>query len=161
MIKDYQSQKELRDHYDICIIGAGPAGITLALRLAGNGRHVVLIEAVGTSIHRFRRTSTSARRQAEVYAWKHACAFWAVPPITGRDDAVHSSACRGSSRAPARLAIAFSEIERNLAAAMDIVDLPPNSGFKAINANLDSELRSRSFLLSPPTRLHEIRQGAQ
>ena len=44
MIKDYQSQKELRDHYDVCIIGGGPAGITLALRLAANGRRVVIVE---------------------------------------------------------------------------------------------------------------------
>ena len=34
MIKDYQQQKTLRDGYDFCIIGAGPAGITLGLRLA-------------------------------------------------------------------------------------------------------------------------------
>jgi cation diffusion facilitator CzcD-associated flavoprotein CzcO len=33
MIKDYQQQKALREDYD-CIIGAGPAGITLGLRLA-------------------------------------------------------------------------------------------------------------------------------
>ena len=37
MIKDYQQQKTLRDGYDFCIIGAGPAGITLALRLAAAG----------------------------------------------------------------------------------------------------------------------------
>jgi choline dehydrogenase-like flavoprotein len=32
-------------HADICVVGAGPAGITLALSLAGNGLHVVLLEA--------------------------------------------------------------------------------------------------------------------
>ena len=47
MIKDYQTQKDLRDHYDFCIVGAGPAGITLALRLAGNGWRVVLLEGGG------------------------------------------------------------------------------------------------------------------
>jgi hypothetical protein len=47
MIKDWQTQKELRDSYDVCIIGAGPAGITLALRFAGNGRRVLLLEGGG------------------------------------------------------------------------------------------------------------------
>lgn len=64
MIKDYQSQKELRDGYDFCIIGAGPAGITLALRLAGNGRRVLLLEGGGASIRSPRRPSTTALRQA-------------------------------------------------------------------------------------------------
>lgn len=29
MITDFQEHKTLRDSYDVCIIGAGPAGITL------------------------------------------------------------------------------------------------------------------------------------
>jgi nucleoside-diphosphate-sugar epimerase/choline dehydrogenase-like flavoprotein len=33
---------------DICIVGAGPAGLTLADRLAGQGRRILLIEAGGT-----------------------------------------------------------------------------------------------------------------
>ena len=47
MIKDYQTHKELRDDYDFCIIGGGPAGITLALRLAEAGWRVVLLEGGG------------------------------------------------------------------------------------------------------------------
>ena len=49
--------------------------------------------------------------------------------------------------------IAFSEIERYLPAAMAIVDLPTDSGFKAINASLDgNDFEADRFLLSPPTR---------
>jgi len=33
--------------FDVCIVGSGPAGITLALALAGKGRHVGLFEAGG------------------------------------------------------------------------------------------------------------------
>ena len=32
---------------DVCIVGAGPAGLTLAARLAGSGRRVLLLEAGG------------------------------------------------------------------------------------------------------------------
>ena len=34
--------------FDVCVIGAGPAGITLARRLAGQGLEVALMEAGGT-----------------------------------------------------------------------------------------------------------------
>ena len=44
MIKDFQQHKTLRDNYDFCIIGAGPAGITLGLRLAAAGWNVLHAE---------------------------------------------------------------------------------------------------------------------
>lgn len=47
MIRDYQTEKALRGAYDFCIVGGGPAGITLALRLAKAGWSVVLLEAGG------------------------------------------------------------------------------------------------------------------
>lgn len=47
MIKDFEQQKALRDHYDFCIIGAGPAGITLGLRLAAAGWSVMIAEGGG------------------------------------------------------------------------------------------------------------------
>jgi choline dehydrogenase-like flavoprotein len=34
-------------HYDVCVCGAGPAGITIARKLAQSGKHVVLLEAGG------------------------------------------------------------------------------------------------------------------
>ena len=33
--------------YDCCIVGSGPAGITLALKLAQKGMRVVMLEAGG------------------------------------------------------------------------------------------------------------------
>ena len=47
MIKDYQQQKTLRDDYDFCIIGAGPAGITLGLAQFMQSRMAILL-ATGT-----------------------------------------------------------------------------------------------------------------
>jgi choline dehydrogenase-like flavoprotein len=38
---------ELAPLYDVCIVGAGPAGLTLALALAGCGRKVLLLETGG------------------------------------------------------------------------------------------------------------------
>ncbi|MFY8102912.1 MAG: FAD-dependent oxidoreductase, partial [Ramlibacter sp.] len=32
-------------HADVCVVGAGPAGITLALALEGHGLRVLLLEA--------------------------------------------------------------------------------------------------------------------
>jgi choline dehydrogenase-like flavoprotein len=157
MIKDYQTQKELRDFYDVCIIGGGPAGITLALRLAGNGRHVVLIEGGGheyaqNSQDLYQCTSTGL----EVYAEETRLRF------LGGTSNHWAGRCRPFERSdfvvgpPVNIPgwpIAFNEMDRNLPAAMDIVDLPPNSGFKTINATLDDdEFEADRFLLSPPTR---------
>jgi choline dehydrogenase-like flavoprotein len=44
MLKDFQTDKRFRDDYDCCVIGSGPAGITVALRLAAEGKRVVLVE---------------------------------------------------------------------------------------------------------------------
>lgn len=157
MIKDYQSQKELRPFYDFCIIGAGPAGITLALRLAGNGWRVLLIEGGG---HEYSENSQNLYKcpstGLDVYAEETRLRYlggtsnhWAgrCRPFEPSDFSVGP---------PVHLPgwpIAFSEIERNLPAAMDILDLPPHSGFKAINATLDgNDFEPDRFLLSPPTR---------
>ncbi|MFY0729829.1 FAD-dependent oxidoreductase [Pseudomonas sp. NFX15] len=157
MIKDYQSQKELRDYYDVCIIGGGPAGITLALRLAGNGRHVVLIEGGG---HEYAEHSQDLYKCTssglEVYPGETRLRFlggtsnhWAgrCRPFERSDFAV------GPAVNIPGWPIAFNEMDRNLSGAMDIVDLPPQSGFKAINVGLDDdEFEADRFLLSPPTR---------
>lgn len=157
MIKDYQSQKELRDFYDFCIIGAGPAGITLALRLAGNGRRVLLLEGGG---HEYSQNSQSLYQcpstGLEVYAEETRLRYlggtsnhWAgrCRPFEASDFSVGP---------PVHLPgwpIAFSEIERHLPEAMAIVDLAPDSGFKAINPSLDgADFEADHFLLSPPTR---------
>lgn len=48
MIVDFQTAtEELRLNGDICIVGAGPAGITLALELSKTGRSILLLEGGG------------------------------------------------------------------------------------------------------------------
>ncbi|MHC8400564.1 FAD-dependent oxidoreductase [Pseudomonas sp. MDT1-17] len=157
MIKDYQSQKELHDHYDVCIIGGGPAGITLALRLAGNGRRVVLVEGGGREYSRASQSLYKCPSSGlDVYAEETRLRY------LGGTSNHWAGRCRPFEKSdftvgpPVGLPgwpIAFSEMERNLPAAMAIVDLPPHSGFKAINASLDdAEFEADRFLLSPPTR---------
>ena len=46
MIRDFSTEPEPREiDTDICIVGAGAAGITLAMELIGGGARVVLVEA--------------------------------------------------------------------------------------------------------------------
>ena len=47
MIYDFNVTTNIEKHYDICILGTGPAGITLARKLSLSGRSVVLFEAGG------------------------------------------------------------------------------------------------------------------
>ncbi|CAM4062175.1 Pyranose 2-oxidase [Pseudomonas reidholzensis] len=157
MIKDYETEKGLRDDYDVCIIGAGPAGITLALRLAGAGWKVVLLEGGG---HEF-----SARSQAlyactetglELYPDETRLRFlggtsnhWAgrCRPLVASDFAVAPPGDLPGWPIP------FAEFDHYLAAAMDIVDLPQGADFRAMNASLGGEdFEADRFLLSPPTR---------
>ena len=49
MLIDYSQADTPKDILcDICIVGAGPAGITLALSLSSAGKDVVLLESGGT-----------------------------------------------------------------------------------------------------------------
>lgn len=157
MIRDYQSQKELHELYDVCIIGGGPAGIALALRLAGYGRRVVLVEGGG---HEYSLRSqalyqcASSGLNAYVDATRLRFLGGTSNHWTGRCRPFEASDF--SMPPPGDLPgwpIAFSEIERYLPEAMGILDLPVASDFKAINADLPGgDFEADRFLLSPPTR---------
>ena len=157
MIKDYQQQKTLRDDYDFCIIGAGPAGITLGLRLAAAGWNVLLAEGGGReySPHSqglYKCASTGLELYAEETRLRYlggTSNHWAgrCRPFTPSDFAVAPPGDLPGWPIP------YSEIEGYLAAAMDIVDLPPGSEFHAMNTGLaGDDFEPDRFLLSPPTR---------
>lgn len=157
MIKDYQADKTLRDDYDVCIVGAGPAGITLALRLAAGGWRVVLLEAGGheytpQSQAFYKCTSTGLELYAEETRLRYlggTSNHWAgrCRPFTASDFSV---APLGEMPG---WPIAYAEVEQYLAAAMDIVDLPAGAEFHSMNAGLKGgEFEADRFLLSPPTR---------
>ncbi|WP_449432909.1 FAD-dependent oxidoreductase [Pseudomonas putida] len=157
MIQDYQTQKTLRSDYDFCIVGAGPAGITLALRLAGAGWQVALLEGGGHEPSpRSQDFYTCTSSGLELYPAQTRLRYlggtsnhWAgrCRPFVPSDFAVAP---------PGDLPgwpIAYAEVEHYLPAAMDIVDLPQGAEFHALNTGLDGgDFDADRFLLSPPTR---------
>jgi choline dehydrogenase-like flavoprotein len=157
MIKDYQTHKALGGPYDVCILGAGPAGITLALRLAGAGWRVLLAEGGG---HDYAERSQDlyhcASSGLEMYPGETRLRFlggtsnhWAgrCRPFDPSDFAA------GPPVGLPGWPIAYAEIERYLPEAMAIVDLPEGAPFKAVNADLGGDdFEADRFLLSPPTR---------
>ena len=47
MLFDFNFQTDIDKHYDVCVVGTGPAGITLARKLSEAGQTVLLLEAGG------------------------------------------------------------------------------------------------------------------
>jgi len=157
MIRNYESQKEHHEFYDVCIVGGGPAGITLALRLAGYGWRVMLVEGgAGEYSPRSQALYQCASSGLNAYVEATRLRFlggtsnhWAgrCRPFEASD---FSMPPRGDLPG---WPVAFSEIERYLPEAMDILDLPAKSDFKAINVDLPGgDFEADRFLLSPPTR---------
>lgn len=157
MITDFQEHKTLRDSYDVCIIGAGPAGITLGLRLAAAGWSVLLAEGGGhdyapRSQELYACTSSGLQLYAEQTRLRY----------LGGTSNHWAGRCRPFSPSDFSIAppgelpgwpIEYAEIARYLPAAMDIVDLPAGADFHAINTGLDGdEFEPDRFLLSTPTR---------
>jgi 2-polyprenyl-6-methoxyphenol hydroxylase-like FAD-dependent oxidoreductase len=54
--------RDIRLETDVCIVGAGPAGITLAREFIGSSFRVTVLEMAGWSTTRRRRSSTRAAR---------------------------------------------------------------------------------------------------
>ncbi|RCL27348.1 GMC family oxidoreductase [Pseudomonas sp. AFG_SD02_1510_Pfu_092] len=157
MILDYQQQNTLRQHYDVCIIGAGPAGITLGLRLAAAGWSVLVAEGGGREYSALSQALYACQSSGlELYPQEARLRYlggtsnhWAgrCRPFSASDFAIAP---------PGNLPgwpIPYAEIARYLPAAMAIVDLPPGADFQALNSGLDGgEFEPDRFLLSPPTR---------
>jgi choline dehydrogenase-like flavoprotein len=78
---------------DVCVIGAGPAGISLARRLSGRGLSVRVLESGGTELDLPAQDLNVERSQANS-TWRSnplACVASAERARTGPDGVVRSS----------------------------------------------------------------------
>src|SRR4051812_17589084 len=126
MLIDFSANKNLGP-YDLCIVGSGPAGITLALQMAEAGWKVALLEAGGLEYSETSQRLYAALGTQSLYAGSTRLRFF------GGTSNHWSGRCRpfGTSdfdRAPVGSVpgwpLPHSEVERYLAPAMRILDLP-------------------------------------
>src|ERR1700728_2154634 len=75
---------------DVCIIGSGPAGITIARELSGTTLRVTLLESGGTA----RQEATDALNEIESVGWPRVLDQWAVRNrIVGGSSATWKARC--------------------------------------------------------------------
>lgn len=158
MLHDYQVTKPFPE-VDVCVVGGGPAGITLALQLAEKGRRVALLEGGGLAYSEASQSLYAAETSGmNLYPSTTRLRFlggtsnhWAgrCRPFELSDFA--TSPPTGVPGWP----IGFDEFNRTLPAAMKILDLPEN-GFSANNPDMPGGrfIADRSAQ-SAPTRFGE------
>ena len=157
MLFDFNIQTTIDKNYDFCIVGTGPAGITLARKLSKYGKSVLLLEAGGLDY------SKGSQNFYECESIGHE----AWPKFTrlryfGGTSNHWSGRCRPfdssdfNSRKINSLPgwpIRYSAIQPYLEEAMDILDLDTEQGFKSINKDLlKNHFSPDTFSKSPPTR---------
>jgi choline dehydrogenase-like flavoprotein len=156
MIRDFEQDKRL-GQYDLCVVGAGPAGITLALQMAAKGWRVALLEGGGREYsERSQAVYQSAQTSGmDIYPGSTRLRYlggtsnhWAGRCRPFDPDDFVRSPLGGLPGWP----IAFEEMDRYLAPAMHILDLP-STGFVAANPDLPGgRFPADASALSTPTR---------
>jgi choline dehydrogenase-like flavoprotein len=157
--------------YSVCVCGAGPAGITIARKLAVHGRKVVLLEAGGTvftneSQDHYRGTNVGRTYWLETSRlrylggssnhWGGLCAL--QDPITFEAQEHH-----GLPGWP----ISYEEVLRSINEAKEILDIANKDLSRSQQPGFISPWFDRYvFALSPPTRFFtkygdELRQSPQ
>ncbi len=155
MIHDLEQGRPEIDEHDVCIIGAGPAGIVLATRLADHGQRVLLLEAGGEryaarSQAFYRCTSDGRDAWPETTRLRYlggTSNHWAgrCRPLLVSDFAAdHDGEMPGWP-------IGYDAISAYLPEAMRILELPPN-GFVARNPPLNDDFPADVYAMSPPVR---------
>ena len=157
MLFDFNVQTTIDKKYDVCIVGTGPAGITLARKLSTSGKKVVLLEAGGLDY------SDNSQDFYECESIGHE----AWPKFTrlryfGGTSNHWSGRCRpfDSSDFDDReinglpgWPIRYSSIKPYLDEAMGILDLNTERGFQPASDDLlEKYFSPDAFSKSPPTR---------
>lgn len=149
-------------HYDVCVCGTGPAGITTARKLAEKGKRVLLLEGGGLEFDERSEDAYYGRSVGQQYwfldvggrlryfggtsnHWAGRCGIFDEIDFQARDDS-------GLPGWP----ISRSELIRRLDEAKDIVDIAGKDLSPAQIPGFISELFYGSgFANSPPTRFAE------
>src|SRR5450759_3365610 len=71
--------------YDVCVCGAGPAGITIARKLAARGKKVLLLEAGGLSYSNESQDQSWLGKSGQRDKWSF-CLIAAMMPANRRDN---------------------------------------------------------------------------
>lgn len=151
---------------DICIIGAGAAGITLARELAGTGRRVILLEG-GADGHEGRHQELYSGRMSGVGTWKldvmrarrfgGSTNLWAGWCRPFRPEDFEARAWMPDSGWP----ITYDDVLPYYRRAAEIIQIGPFTWDAAAVAEADghallfppdSDITTEMFQYSPPTR---------
>lgn len=145
--------------YDIAIIGSGPAGLSLALRLQAQtaGKASILIVESGKMtidgrINMLSQVNASGDLAGAIYQGHAQRAF-------GGSSTVWSGYCttlEARSFLAEKWPFSYAEIESYYQDAADILDLPPEA-YQSPSQPLgdDDQIIYKPFYRSPPTRFHE------
>lgn len=138
MLHDFQNDKTLGE-YDVCVVGGGPAGITLALQLADKGLRVALLEGGGLAYSEPSQSLYAVDKQGlDLYAQATRLRYLGGTSNHWTGRCRPFEAADFSRPLPTGLPgwpITFEEFNRYLPAAMRILDLPVK-GFAAHNADM-------------------------
>lgn len=157
MLTELTGTSLTKKQYDFCILGTGPAGITLALNLANKGANVLLLEGGGLDY------SQQSQQLYECKAITHnpwpmysrlryfggTSNHWAGRCRPFEESDFIADSVNGLPGWP----ISFKEVNHYLGDAMDILDLDSVKGFTPINRPLlHKYFKPDAFASSPPTR---------
>jgi choline dehydrogenase-like flavoprotein len=148
--------------YDVCVCGAGPAGITIARKLAARGKKVLLLEAGGLSYSNESQDHYKGRSVGHTFWWLETGRLryfggtsnhWSG--ICGIMDSITFEKNRDDLRLPG-WPISREEILRNLDEAEEILDIPGANFSRSKQPDFDSPWFDQyPFVFSPPTRFSE------
>ena len=157
MLTDLNNTGAIKDTYsgyDVTIVGAGAAGITLALKLSSNGRKVALIEAGGLEYSAESQQVYSAKTVGDPYFELDVARLryfggttnhWAGWCRTFEREDFNRGYLGNEYNWP----IDFEELDRYRAEACEILEI--SSEFNDVTS-LDSDVESIDFNFSPPVR---------
>jgi hypothetical protein len=156
-LNDTQSDSNEFDNFDIAIIGAGAAGITLAHKLSSNGKHVALVEAGDYDFHDASQACYEGKVVGDPYYDLNTARLRFFGGTTNHwggwcrtFDPVDFE--RGYLGPEYEWPINKKEIDAYLHEACNILEITPDFND---SSSLNSNIKTVEFKFSPPVRFRE------